>query len=94
MAEDIVQVHLVIHGRVQGVNFRNFTLKNAERAGIFGWVKNRQDHTVEALLQGAPGKVEEMKKTLEEGPAAARVDRVEEIESEESTIYYSFQILR
>ena len=94
MAEDIVQVHLIIHGRVQGVNFRNFTLKNAERAGIFGWVKNRKDGTVEALLQGTPGKVEEMKELLEEGPAAARVDRVEEIESEESTIYYSFQILR
>lgn len=94
MAEDIVQVHLIIHGRVQGVNFRNFTLKNAERAGILGWVKNRKDGTVEALLQGTPGKVEEMKELLEEGPAAARVDRVEEIESEESTIYYSFQILR
>lgn len=93
MNEDIVQIHLIIHGRVQGVYFRNFTLKNAEDLGVCGWVKNRKDKSVEALLQGTPDVVAVMKERLQDGPVAARVDRIEELESRETQIYHTFKIV-
>lgn len=94
MDEEIEQIRLIIHGRVQGVYFRNFTLKNAEKLGIFGWVKNREDKTVEALLQGPSEVLIEMKKLLQQGPPAARVDRIEEHESKETQMYHSFKIVQ
>jgi len=74
---DTIQKSLVISGRVQGVGFRHFTRINARDLGVTGWVKNRRDGNVEALLQGTPKDVSEMIDRLKKGPSAARVENIE-----------------
>ncbi len=77
MSETIRTVHLRIDGRVQGVGYRAFVERQALALGLSGWVRNRHDGSVEAVLQGEPGPVAAMIELCRSGPAAARVDRVE-----------------
>ena len=66
-----------IHGRVQGVCYRAWTVGEAERRGIDGWVRNRADGSVEALLHGPPDKVDAMIEACRAGPPAAQVARID-----------------
>jgi acylphosphatase len=68
---------LVVHGLVQGVFYREATRRRAEEAGVSGWVRNRADGTVEAVLEGEPDAVERVVRFCSEGPRGARVERVE-----------------
>ncbi|MNC86234.1 Acylphosphatase [compost metagenome] len=68
---------LCISGRVQGVGYRDALRRQALACGLAGWVRNRHDGTVEALLQGDAGRVEELIAWARRGPPAARVDRVD-----------------
>lgn len=70
-------VHVRIEGRVQGVGYRAWTDCTARGLGLAGWVRNRHDGAVEAVLQGSPEAVSEMLRQCERGPATARVTRVE-----------------
>jgi len=69
--------HLRISGRVQGVGYRDALRREALARGLAGWVRNRRDGSVEALLQGDSRSVEEVIAWARHGPPAARVDRVE-----------------
>ncbi len=69
--------HLVIVGRVQGVGFRQGMMRKAGELGIQGWVCNRRDGTVEAMIQGTPDAVAAMIAWARHGPRSAIVDRVE-----------------
>ncbi len=71
------QVLARIHGRVQGVWFRAWTVQEAGRLGLDGWVRNRRDGSVEALFAGDAGPVEEMLRLCREGPSHAEVTAVE-----------------
>ncbi|BBJ00350.1 acylphosphatase [Ferrigenium kumadai] len=84
-------LRLVVHGRVQGVFFRDSMRHEAQRLGIDGWVRNRSDGTVEAEVQGAPAAVEAIVHWAHRGPEHARVERVE-VEPSEGT-HSSFEIL-
>lgn len=64
-------------GRVQGVGYRAWSRDEAQRLGLGGWVRNREDGSVEALLEGPEPAVAEMTQRLREGPFAARVDDVQ-----------------
>lgn len=75
-------VRVVIHGRVQGVGYRDWTQRRAEASGLAGWVRNRRDGTVEALFAGPEDTVLVLLAACREGPGAARVDRVEEFPAE------------
>jgi acylphosphatase len=66
--------HLVARGRVQGVGYRAFVASAAMAAGLSGWVRNRRDGSVEALLAGAEEAVEEVVSACRRGPPMARVD--------------------
>jgi acylphosphatase len=77
MSENIRTVHLRIEGRVQGVGYRAFVERQAIGLGLSGWVRNRRDGSVEAVLQGIPGTVEAMIELCRSGPPASRVDRVD-----------------
>jgi acylphosphatase len=68
---------VVVHGRVQGVSFRETTRRRARRAGVAGWVRNNDDGSVEAWFEGAPDDVEVMLHFAENGPSGAYVDRVD-----------------
>ena len=67
---------LVLHGRVQGVFYRDWTVETARRFGLAGWVRNRPNGTVEAQLEGSETKVAEMIEAMRSGPPRARVDRI------------------
>jgi acylphosphatase len=69
--------HLVIHGHVQGVFYRESMRREAERLGLSGWVRNRSDGTVEAHVEGTPEAVEAIFAWAGRGPVDARVTRVE-----------------
>lgn len=66
-----------ISGTVQGVSYRAWTEREANRLGLYGWVRNRQDGSVEALFVGPPASVDEMLRLCLKGPIYARVDSVE-----------------
>jgi len=71
-----VRAHVIISGRVQGVAFRADTRWAAQRIGVFGWVRNRRDGSVEAVIEGEKPRVEEMLAWCRKGSALARVDDV------------------
>ena len=73
----LVARRLVISGRVQGVGFREATVDAARAAGVAGWVRNRADGTVEALVQGSPASVDRLVAWCRRGPPLARVNGVE-----------------
>ena len=65
--------HIFIEGRVQGVGYRDFVRRHAQRLGIKGWVRNRADGSVEAHIVGALADVEALFAELRKGPPHARV---------------------
>jgi acylphosphatase len=65
-----------VSGRVQGVGFRDALLREARRLGVTGWVRNRADGSVEAVLQGSPEAVEKIIDWARRGPPAALVATV------------------
>ena len=67
-------VRLVVSGRVQGVGFRWWTIAEAKRLGLDGWVRNRSDGTVEAVVAGPAEEVDRMIVLCRQGPVSARVD--------------------
>ncbi len=73
---------VVVHGRVQGVFFRDSTRQRAQAAGIAGWVANRSDGTVEAVLEGDAESIERLVGFMRDGPRGADVERVDVSEEE------------
>ncbi|WP_328774473.1 acylphosphatase [Elioraea tepida] len=67
----------VVSGRVQGVGFRAFVVREACALGLAGWVRNLADGRVEALAEGDPAALAKLAEALGRGPLLARVDRVE-----------------
>ena len=64
---------LEIEGRVQGVGYRAWTVREARRLGLAGWVRNRRDGSVEVLAAGAPEALQALERLCWQGPSAARV---------------------
>ncbi len=78
----VVARRVVVHGRVQGVFFRDSTRREAEGLGVAGWVRNVDDDTVAQHLEGEPGAVDAVLAFVARGPEHARVERVEVSEAE------------
>jgi acylphosphatase len=74
--EGIVRRRIVVRGMVQGVGFRYGLARRAESGGVTGWVRNRSDGAVEAVLEGPPEAVEGVIEWCRHGPRGARVDEV------------------
>lgn len=77
MAEEVIARRLVIHGRVQGVFFRDTMRRVANEAGVSGWAENSNEGTVVAHLEGPGEGVEWVEEFAHRGPERARVERVE-----------------
>jgi acylphosphatase len=71
----------VVRGRVQGVGFRWYVEREAHMLGIAGWVRNNHDGSVEVLAIGTRDQLLGLRSRLQEGPRAARVDDVQELEA-------------
>ena len=76
-ASDPIARRLRIHGRVQGVFYRGWTVEAARALGLTGWVRNRADGSVEVLAVGPAAAVEALIRKCHDGPPHASVDRVE-----------------
>jgi acylphosphatase len=72
----------VVHGRVQGVFFRDSLRQLAERDGVSGWARNTHEGTVEAVFEGDPDAVERLVSFVHSGPPDADVDAVDVHEEE------------
>ena len=70
-------VHIIVHGRVQGVGFRHFTKTNGQRLGLAGWVRNLSDGTVEIWAEGRRETLEKFIQKVQEGPSYANVSNLE-----------------
>lgn len=70
-------LHMIMHGKVQGVWFRDSMRREAVRLGIGGWVRNRVDGAVEAVVQGEEQAVDAIVQWAHRGPRLAQVTRVE-----------------
>ena len=77
MSDEKVRRRVVAHGRVQGVFFRDTVSSEADRRGVAGWVKNRDDGTVEAVFEGDPDAVQAMVDLCGSGPESADVAKLE-----------------
>ena len=72
----------LVEGRVQGVWYRGSTQEQARKLGVNGWAKNLPDGRVEVLMCGSEEAVNQLQKWLHQGPAMAKVDRIEVTEDE------------
>lgn len=79
-----IACRVIVSGRVQGVWFRGWTEGKARELGLDGWVRNRRDGSVEAVLSGEAAAVEGMLHALWQGPDLARVDAVDRHPHEEA----------
>ena len=82
----------LVHGRVHGVGFRWFVEREAHILQIVGWVRNNADGTVEVLAMGTRAQLAGLRSRLQDGPRAARVDKVEDFDAEPVAGLASFQV--
>lgn len=75
--EEKAKAHLVVSGRVQGVCFRAETQKAAMRLGVSGWVRNKRDGSVEAVVEGEKSDVLSLINWCKTGPPISRVEKVD-----------------
>jgi len=74
---ETIRLSAVVHGRVQGVNYRYYTRQQATGLGLVGYVRNRWDGTVEVVAEGAREKLETLLRWLHQGPPSAYVTQVD-----------------
>ena len=91
-ASQKITLRLVIYGRVHGVYFRESMRIEAQNLGVAGWVKNRTDGAVEALVHGEPPVVDAIVRWSHRGSERAHVERVEVLPAEGS--YENFEVIR
>jgi len=73
----VIRRRVIVHGRVQGVFFRDSLRRLAQQRGVSGSVANRWDGTVEAVLEGDDEAVERLVEFAHQGPRGAQVESVE-----------------
>jgi acylphosphatase len=91
---DDVRAHLRIYGRVQGVFFRANTRKQARKRGLGGWVKNLDDGSVEAIIEGPEDDVREVVDWAREGPPRANVEDLEVDREDYEGAFDDFEVRR
>ncbi len=74
---ELERLHGLVKGDVQGVGFRFFMIRRAQALGLSGWVRNRDDGTVEFVAEGSRLELEQLERAAREGPRMARITAVE-----------------
>ena len=88
----MITQRLRVRGRVQGVGYRYALRHEAKRRGVAGWVRNRTDGSVEALLQGPAERVAEIVAWARSGPPASSVDDVEVAAADSEPTHAGFEL--
>ena len=78
MSDNLETRRFLVAGRVQGVGFRWFVEREAAQLNLTGWVRNRENGTVEVMATGTRDRLRALRARLQEGPRSARVDEVQE----------------
>ena len=91
--EDYLTVNMKITGKVQGVGFRYFVLRQAQELGILGWVNNKPNGDVEAFAQGEKAELEQFIAKVKEGTTFSRVDNVNLEWMNKDEQYFGFEII-
>lgn len=90
---EVVGVHVLIEGRVQGVGFRFFTKEHAQKLGLTGWVRNTFDGNVEAYAEGLKEDLEIWLTHLQRGPRSAYVTNIRKEWSIAQGKFRNFQVV-
>ena len=90
--ENTLTVNMKITGKVQGVGFRYFVLRQAQELGITGWVSNKSNGAVEAFAQGEKADLEQFIAKVKEGPSFSRAEDVSLNWLNEAEQYFGFEI--
>lgn len=88
----MIRRRLRITGRVQGVFYRKWMVGEATALGLTGWVRNRADGSVEAIVDGPPDAVAEIVRRAADGPPAARVDEVSAEDVDRDEVLTGFEM--
>lgn len=88
------RIEAVVSGHVQGVSFRYYTQREAQRLGVTGWVANKPDGTVRAVAEGDEDALQQFVDWLHEGPSHARVRNVDVSWSDAKNEFGQFAIRR
>ncbi len=90
--DEKVRLRAVVHGDVQGVSFRAYTIMYAQGHDLTGWVRNRPDGTVEVLAEGSADLLDALEEWLHRGSPAARVTGVESERADATGEFSSFEV--
>jgi acylphosphatase len=91
VSEAAVRKRVIVHGRVQGVFFRDSARQRARSYGVAGWVTNRPDGAVEAVFEGPAEDVDRLVRFCQDGPRGADVDHVD-VTAEEPEGLNAFEV--
>lgn len=94
MSENKERLVANLEGRVQGVGFRFFTRQNARRLGLTGWVRNDPDGSVTVVAEGDREQLEELARSIREGPRTAVVEQVDLEWEEPENSFSDFTVRR
>ena len=89
---ELIQLHAIVRGRVQGVGFRAFVVENGVALGAVGWARNRWDGSVEVVAEGDQTTLENLLAALRRGPRSSKVDHVEKDWQPASGEFKSFRV--
>jgi acylphosphatase len=87
-----VRLEATVRGVVQGVGFRWFVMREAQRHALTGWVANEHDGTVRVVAEGTPADIAALRSALDEGPAGAVVERVSAVEMPATGRFEAFSV--
>ncbi|MDP2821024.1 MAG: acylphosphatase [bacterium] len=92
MDKNLGQTHIFVFGRVQGVFFRDAAKRQAQKLGLFGWVRNLNDGSVEILAEGKKEALEKMINWVKQGPILAKVEKIKTEQGNFSGQFKKFEI--
>ena len=95
-AADKKQIHLhaTVEGRVQGVGFRYFVMREADSLSLTGWVRNRYNGTVEVVAEGKRSRLEQLLQAIRRGPRSSHVQNVDPRWEEATNEFIGFRVRR